>query len=229
MNSKIIVIIPAFNEENAVGKVVKAIPKDWVEEIVVVNNNSTDQTRQSAENQGALVLDQPIKGYGNACLKGIEYVKSKTEKPDIIVFLDADYSDYPEQLPELVKPILEEEMHMVIGSRALGKREGGSMTFPQVFGNWLATRLIRLFYGYRFTDLGPFRAIRWDKLMEINMQDKTFGWTVEMQVKAAKMKMKCTEVPMAYRNRIGKSKVSGTVYGTIMAGYKILYTIFKYL
>lgn len=229
MDSKIIIIIPAFNEENAVGKVVKAIPKDWVEEIVVVNNNSTDQTRQSAEKEGALVLDQPIKGYGNACLKGIEYIKSKAEKPDIIVFLDADYSDYPEQLPELVKPILEEKMDMVIGSRALGKREGGSMTFPQVFGNWLATRLIKLFYGYRFTDLGPFRAIRWDKLMEINMQDKTFGWTVEMQVKAAKMKMKCTEVPMAYRNRIGKSKVSGTVYGTVMAGYKILYTIFKYL
>ncbi|MGM0579096.1 MAG: glycosyltransferase family 2 protein [Bacteroidota bacterium] len=229
MDRKIIVIIPAFNEENAVGKVVKAIPKDWVEEVVVVNNNSTDQTRQAAEQEGALVLDQPIKGYGNACLKGIEYVKSKAEKPDVIVFLDADYSDYPEQLPDLVKPILEEKMDMVIGSRALGEREGGSMTFPQIFGNWLATRLIRLFYGYRFTDLGPFRAIRWDKLMEINMQDKTFGWTVEMQVKAAKMKMKCTEVPMAYRNRIGKSKVSGTVYGTVMAGYKILYTIFKYL
>ncbi|RUA37409.1 MAG: glycosyltransferase family 2 protein [Bacteroidetes bacterium] len=229
MDSIITVIIPAFNEENAVGKVVKAIPKDWVKEIVVVNNNSTDKTREAAEQEGALVLDQPIKGYGNACLKGIEYVKSKADKPDIIVFLDADYSDYPEQLPELVKPILEEKMDMVIGSRALGEREGGSMTFPQVFGNWLATRLILLFYGYRFTDLGPFRAIRWDKLMEMNMQDKTFGWTVEMQVKAAKMKMKCTEVPMAYRNRIGKSKVSGTVYGTVMAGYKILYTIFKYL
>lgn len=229
MDSIITVIIPAFNEENAVGKVVKAIPKDWVKEIVVVNNNSTDKTREAAEQEGALVLDQPIKGYGNACLKGIEYVKSKADKPDIIVFLDADYSDYPEQLPELVKPILEEKMDMVIGSRALGEREGGSMTFPQVFGNWLATRLILLFYGYRFTDLGPFRAIRWDKLMEMNMQDKTFGWTVEMQVKAAKMKMKCKEVPMAYRNRIGKSKVSGTVYGTVMAGYKILYTIFKYL
>lgn len=229
MDYKIVVIIPAFNEENAVGKVVKAIPKDCVEEIVVVNNNSTDQTRQSAEGEGALVLDQPIKGYGNACLKGIEYVKSKAQKPDIIVFLDADYSDYPEQLPELVKPILEDGMDMVIGSRALGEREGGSMTFPQLFGNWLATRLIRLFYGYRFTDLGPFRAIRWDKLIAIDMQDKTFGWTVEMQVKAAKMKLKCTEVPMSYRNRIGKSKVSGTVYGTVMAGYKILYTIFKYL
>jgi len=229
MDSKIVVIIPAFNEENAVGRVVKAIPTDWVEEIIVVNNNSTDNTRAAAEEQGALVLDQPIKGYGNACLKGIDYVKSKTEKPDVIVFLDADYSDYPEQLPEVVKPILEQGFDMVIGSRALGEREHGSMTFPQVFGNWLATRLIRLFYGYKFTDLGPFRAIRWDRLLDLNMQDKTFGWTVEMQVKAAKSKLKCTEVPMAYRNRIGKSKVSGTVYGTVMAGYKILYTIFKYL
>jgi glycosyltransferase involved in cell wall biosynthesis len=229
MDSKIVVIIPAFNEENAVGKVVNAIPKDWVEEIVVVNNNSTDKTREAAEQEGALVLDQPIKGYGNACLKGIEHVKSKQEKPDIIVFLDADFSDFPEQLPEVVRPILEKEMDMVIGSRALGEREGGSMTIPQVFGNWLATRLIKLFYGYHFTDLGPFRAIRWDSLMELNMQDKTFGWTVEMQVKAAKMKFNCTEVPMAYRNRIGKSKVSGTLYGTVMAGYKILYTIFKYL
>jgi len=229
MDSKIIVVIPAFNEENAVGKVVRAIPKEWVEEIIVVNNNSTDQTRQAAEKEGALVLDQPIKGYGNACLKGIEYLKSKEQKPDILVFLDADYSDYPEQLPEVVSPILEEGMDMVIGSRALGKREGGSMTFPQVFGNWLATRLIKIFYGYQFTDLGPFRAIRWDKLMELNMLDRTFGWTVEMQVKAAKNKLKTTEVPMTYRNRIGKSKVSGTVYGTIMAGYKILYTIFKYL
>jgi glycosyltransferase involved in cell wall biosynthesis len=229
MDSKIVVIIPAFNEENAVGKVINAIPKDWVEEIVVVNNASTDDTRIAAEKEGATVLDQPLKGYGNACLKGIEYVNDKSTKPSIIVFLDADYSDYPEQLPELVKPILEDQMDMVIGSRALGEREGGSMTFPQVFGNWLATRLIRLFYGYKFSDLGPFRAIRWDSLMQIEMQDKTFGWTVEMQVKAAKLKLKCTEVPMAYRNRIGKSKVSGTVYGTVMAGYKILYTIFKYL
>jgi glycosyltransferase involved in cell wall biosynthesis len=229
MNSKIVVIIPAFNEENAVGKVVKALPKHLVEQIIVVNNNSTDQTRAAAEQEGALVLDQPIKGYGNACLKGIEYVQSKEQKPDIIVFLDADYSDYPEQLPELVSPILEDSMDMVIGSRALGQREGGSMTFPQIFGNWLATQLIRLFYGYTFTDLGPFRAIRWNRLIELNMQDKTFGWTVEMQVKAAKKKFNCTEVAMQYRNRIGTSKVSGTVYGTVMAGYKILYTIFKYL
>ncbi|SMG33757.1 Glycosyltransferase involved in cell wall bisynthesis [Marivirga sericea] len=229
MNSKIVVIIPAFNEENAVGKVVKAIPKHLVDEIIVVNNNSTDRTREAAEQEGAIVLDQPTKGYGNACLKGIEYVQSKEQKPDIIVFLDADYSDYPEQLPELVKPVVDDGVDLVIGSRALGQREGGSMTIPQVFGNWLATRLIRLFYGYKFTDLGPFRAIRWNRLVELDMSDKTFGWTVEMQVKAAKKKFNCTEVPMQYRNRIGKSKVSGTVYGTVMAGYKILYTIFKYL
>jgi len=203
--------------------------KDSVEEIIVVNNNSTDKTRAAAELAGAIVLDEPIKGYGNACLKGLDYVSNKDSKPEIIVFLDADYSDYPEQLNELVAPIIENNMDMVIGSRALGNRESGSMTIPQVFGNWLATRLIRLFYGYQFTDLGPFRAIKWKKLQDLAMRDKTFGWTVEMQVKAAKKGLKCTEVPMKYRNRIGKSKVSGTVYGTFMAGYKILYTIFKYI
>ncbi|WKK79657.1 glycosyltransferase family 2 protein [Marivirga arenosa] len=229
MDSKIVVIIPAFNEENSVGKVVNDIPKDSVEEIIVVNNNSTDKTRAAAELAGAIVLDEPIKGYGNACLKGLDYVSNKDSNPEIIVFLDADYSDYPEQLNELVAPIIENNMDMVIGSRALGNRESGSMTIPQVFGNWLATRLIRLFYGYQFTDLGPFRAIKWEKLQDLAMSDKTFGWTVEMQVKAAKKGLKCTEVPMKYRNRIGKSKVSGTVYGTFMAGYKILYTIFKYL
>jgi len=229
MDSKIVVIIPAFNEENSVGKVVNDIPKDSVEEIIVVNNNSTDKTRAAAELAGAIVLDEPTKGYGNACLKGLDYVRNKDSKPEIIVFLDADYSDYPEQLNELVAPIIENNMDMVIGSRALGNRESGSMTIPQVFGNWLATRLIRLFYGYQFTDLGPFRAIKWEKLQDLAMSDKTFGWTVEMQVKAAKKGLKCTEVPMKYRNRIGKSKVSGTVYGTFMAGYKILYTIFKYI
>ncbi|WMN06296.1 glycosyltransferase family 2 protein [Marivirga arenosa] len=229
MDSKIVVIIPAFNEENSVGKVVNDIPKDSVEEIIVVNNNSTDKTRAAAELAGAIVLDEPIKGYGNACLKGLDYVSNKDSNPEIIVFLDADYSDYPEQLNELVAPIIENNMDMVIGSRALGNRESGSMTIPQVFGNWLATRLIRLFYGYQFTDLGPFRAIKWEKLQDLAMSDKTFGWTVEMQVKAAKKGLKCTEVPMKYRNRIGKSKVSGTVYGTFMAGYKILYTIFKYI
>jgi hypothetical protein len=143
--------------------------------------------------------------------------------------LDADYSDYPEELPSLVKPILDSDMDLVIGSRALGKREKGSMTFPQIFGNWLATSLLKLFYGVRFSDLGPFRAIRYSALQEIGMVDTNYGWTVEMQLKAAKLKMKCTEVPVTYRNRIGVSKVSGTVKGAFGAGYKILYTIFKYL
>lgn len=226
---KISVIIPAFNEENAVGLVVKAIPKNWVDQIIVVNNASTDATRFSAEKEGALVIDQPLKGYGNACLKGIDYLATMKEAPEIVVFLDADYSDYPEELPELVRPIIEDNLDIVIGSRALGNRDSGSMTFPQVFGNWLATRLLKLFYNYRFTDLGPFRAIKYTALLNLQMVDKTYGWTVEMQVKAAKQKLNCAEVPVNYRNRIGTSKVSGTVKGAVSAGYKILYTIFKYL
>jgi len=229
MHPKTVVIIPAFNEENAVGKVVAAIPKELVEEIIVVNNASTDDTRKRAEEQGATVVDQPVKGYGNACLKGIEYIKVKEINPEIVIFIDADFSDYPEEMPLLIKPITDEGYDMVIGSRALGKRQRGSMTFPQVFGNWLATNLIKLFYNVNFTDLGPFRSIRYNKLLEIDMQDKTYGWTVEMQVKAAKHQLKCTEVPVNYKTRIGKSKVSGTVKGTILAGYKILYTIFRYL
>jgi glycosyltransferase involved in cell wall biosynthesis len=229
MHPKTVVIIPAFNEENAVGKVVRAIPKEWVDKIIVVNNASTDDTRKRAEVEGAIVIDQPIKGYGNACLKGINYIKENDLQPEIVVFIDADFSDYPEEMPLLIKPITEEGYDMVIGSRALGNRQRGSMTIPQVFGNWLATNLIKLFYKVNFTDLGPFRSIRYNKLLAINMQDKTYGWTVEMQVKAAKHQLKCTEVPVNYKTRIGTSKVSGTVKGTIMAGYKILYTIFRYL
>jgi len=229
MQAKTVVIIPAFNEENAVGKVVQAIPKELVQAIIVVNNASTDDTRKNAEANGATVIDQPKKGYGNACLKGIEYIKSNQLNPDIVVFLDADFSDYPEEMPLLINPIIAENYDMVIGSRALGNRESGSMTIPQIFGNWLATNLIKLLYRESFTDLGPFRSIKYEQLLAINMVDKTFGWTVEMQVKAAKNKLKCTEVPVNYKTRIGKSKVSGTVKGTIMAGYKILFTIFRYL
>lgn len=223
------VVIPANNEEASIGLVVRDIPKDLVSEIIVVNNASTDSTATVAREAGATVLDEPTPGYGNACLKGIGYVAAQEQKTDILVFLDGDYSDYPEELPGVVAPILEGEMDMVIGSRALGSRESGSMTFPQVFGNWLATTLIRLFYGVRFTDLGPFRAIRFDKLLEINMVDRTYGWTVEMQVKAARHKLKTTEVSVNYKKRIGVSKVSGTIKGTVMAGYKIIWTIFKYL
>lgn len=223
------VIIPAFNEENAVGNVVKDIPKELVREIIVVNNNSTDKTAINAINAGATVLEEHNMGYGNACLKGMAHVAQKENKPDIIVFLDADYSDYPEEMVDVIKPIIEQNMDMVIGSRALGNLEKGAMTPQQIFGNWLATFLLKLFYGVKYTDLGPFRAIKYDSLIALGMKDITYGWTVEMQVKAAKQKMNCCEVPVTYRVRIGFSKVSGTVKGTIGAGYKIITTIFKYL
>lgn len=223
------VIIPAYNEEASIGRVLGDIPRDFVRDIIVCNNGSTDNTAQVATSNGATVVHQPISGYGNACLKGIDHIKSKNEKPDIIVFLDGDYSDHPEEMIDLVKPILNENCDLVIGSRALGDLEAGAMMPQQIFGNWLATTLIRIFYKYEFTDLGPFRAIRYDRLMEIDMQDRDFGWTVEMQVKAAKYKLKCTEVPVKYRQRIGVSKVSGTIKGTILAGHKILWTIFKLL
>ena len=224
------VIIPAYNEEESIGKVVTDIPKDLVRDILVCNNASTDSTKSVATEAGAIVLDQPMKGYGNACLKGIEYLKNKPveEQPDIVIFIDGDYSDHPEEMPSLVQPILDGQ-DMVIGSRALGNMESGAMMPQQIFGNWLATNLIRLFYNYNFTDLGPFRSIKWKKLVEIDMQDRDFGWTVEMQVKAAKYKLKCIEVPVTYRRRIGVSKVSGTIRGTILAGHKILWTIFKLL
>jgi glycosyltransferase involved in cell wall biosynthesis len=223
------VIIPAFNEQNAVGKVVNALPKENILEIVVVDNNSQDKTRQAAKEAGATVINETFQGYGAACLCGINYFNARPIKPEVIVFVDADYSDYPEEMSKIVQPIEDNNVHMVIGSRALGNRQSGAMTIPQVFGNWLATRLIRLFFGFKFTDLGPFRAIRMDKLIGLNMQDKTYGWTVEMQVKAIKQGLICSEVPVSYRNRVGVSKISGTVKGTVLAGYKILATIFKYL
>lgn len=228
-DKKIVVIIPAFNEENAVGNVIKDIPKNIVSEIIVVNNNSNDLTKANAKAAGAIVIDEPKQGYGNACLKGLAFVAQMNIKPDIIVFIDADYSDYPQELELLIKPILTNNIDMVIGSRVLGKREKKSMLPQQIFGNWLATSLLKLFYKVSYTDLGPFRAIKYQQLLVLNMNDKTYGWTVEMQLKAAKHKLKITEVPVSYRVRIGHSKVSGTIKGTIMAGYKILFTIFKYL
>lgn len=226
---KILVIIPAFNEENGVGHVIKEIPKDIVSEIVVVNNASTDNTERIAKEAGATVLRESIPGYGRACLKGIAYAQQLETRPSIIVFLDADHSDYPEEMVELLKPIQEGKADLVIGSRAMGQKESGSMTPQQIFGNWLATFLLRILYRVRFTDLGPFRAIRFESLMLLDMQDKTYGWTVEMQLKAAKIGLRCTEVPVRYRKRIGFSKISGTVKGTVMAGYKIISTIFRYL
>ena len=226
-NRVIDVIIPAFNEEDSIGNVIEEIPRSLVRDIIVCNNGSTDGTKVKALSLGATVLDQPLKGYGNACLKGIDHLEKKADKPDIVVFLDGDYSDYPEELPKVVEPILSNGYDMVIGSRATGNMERGAMLPQQVFGNWLATTLIKLIYKYEFTDLGPFRAITYNGLQLLKMEDKDFGWTVEMQVKAAKHNLKCTEVPVRYRKRIGKSKVSGTIKGTILAGHKILWTIFK--
>lgn len=226
------VLIPAWNEEASLPLVLQDIPKNWVRHIVVCDNGSTDRTAAVAREQGAMVVTQNERGYGNACLAGIRYLSGlpTSEQPEIVVFLDGDYSDYPDELPMVVGPIINDKMDMVIGSRRLGNMEPGAMTFPQRFGNWLAPLLIRWFFGYRFSDLGPFRAIRWDKLLALGMEDRNFGWTVEMQVKAAKQQLACTEVPVRYRKRaMGKSKVSGTVKGAFKAGVKILSTIFKEL
>lgn len=227
MPSEIVVIIPAFNEEASIGKVIKDVPP-VVSEIIVVSNNSTDATEEVAKDAGATVLREPRKGYGYACLKGIDYLKSKTSQPEIVVFLDGDYSDHPEELLQIIAPIIENEIDLVIGARVPQLREKGSMTYPQIFGNGLATFLMKIFFNSRFTDLGPFRAIKYKKLLSLNMEDKTYGWTVEMQLKALKRNYTYTEVPVNYRNRIGTSKVSGTVKGAIFAGVKILGWIFKY-
>lgn len=221
------VVIPAYNEEESIGKVLSDIPSELVREVIVCNNNSSDNTKSVALENGATVVDQKLKGYGNACLKGLEHIAGKSESPDVVVFIDGDYSDHPEEMDKIIRPIKEEGYEMVIGSRALGNLERGSMQPQQIFGNWLATTLIKIFYKKVFTDLGPFRAITYDALKRIDMQDKDFGWTVEMQVKAAKMGIRFTEVPVSYRKRIGVSKVSGTVKGTILAGHKIIWTIFK--
>ena len=221
------VIIPAYNEENSIVKVLNEIP-NIVSEVIVVDNNSTDTTSANAKNAGATVLFEEKKGYGYACLKGLNYIQNQEIKPDIIVFLDGDYSDYPEELLKIINPIIADTVDFVIGARVPALREFGSMTPQQVFGNWLACFLMKLFFNSKFTDLGPFRAIKYDKLLELSMQDKTYGWTVEMQLKALKKGFSYIEIPVRYKNRIGVSKVSGTVNGTIMAGIKIIGWIFKY-
>lgn len=227
MNPIIKVIIPAYNEQDSITNVINDIP-NIVDETIVISNNSNDNTEINAKKAGATVLSEPKKGYGYACLKGIDYISKLEQKPKIIVFLDGDYSDYPEQLTEILAPILKDDIDFVIGARVEKLRETGSMTPQQIFGNWLATFLMKLFYGANFSDLGPFRAIKYNKLLALEMEDKTYGWTVEMQLKVLKQKMSYKEIPVKYRNRIGVSKVSGTVKGSIFAGIKILTWIFKY-
>lgn len=221
------VIIPAYNEEESISKVIRALPDTLINEVVVVNNNSTDNTETEAVNAGATVLRESFRGYGAACLKGIEYLKPKS--PDIVVFLDGDYSDYPEEIELLISPVLKDNYDFVIGSRVTGNSETGSFPFHSRLGNILSGILINLFWKVKYTDLGPFRAIRFNKLLELNMKDLWYGWTVEMQIKAAKHKLRIKEVPVSYRKRIGKSKVSGTVKGSVMAGTIILKTIFVQL
>lgn len=219
--NRISVIIPAINEEKSIGKVIKAIP-DWVDEIIVVDNGSVDKTPKVAQSTGAKVLVEKRRGYGAACLTGI----ANLNEPDIVVFLDGDYSDYPEEMHILVDPIKNGEADMVIGSRILGNAQKGALTAQARFGNWLSCKLIYLFWKVRYTDLGPFRAIRFSALKHLNMHDPNYGWTVEMQIKAVQKGVKPMEVPVSYRKRIGKSKVSGTIRGVILAGAKILAVIF---
>ena len=217
------IIIPALNEEESIGKVIADIP-DFVDEVIVVDNGSDDDTISKAESAGATVLSENEIGYGAACLKGIDYAKDKT---DIIIFLDGDYSDYPSEMNLIVEPIINENYDFVLGSRIIGKHSKDALLPQAVFGNKLASFLIKLFWGYTFTDLGPFRAITTDSLLKLNMVDRNYGWTVEMQIKAAKRKLKSKEVPVSYRKRIGESKVTGTIKGTVKASIKILYVIFR--
>lgn len=227
MNPIIKVIIPAYNEGNSIAHVIHDIPA-IVNEVIVISNNSTDNTEINAKNAGATVLQENRKGYGYACLKGMDYIANQEVAPEIVVFLDGDYSDHPEQLTEIIAPIIHEDIDFVIGARVKKFREKGAVTPQQIFGNWLACFLMKLFFKAKFTDLGPFRAIKYHKLLTLNMVDKTYGWTVEMQLKALKQGLSYVEIPVKYRARIGVSKVSGTVKGSIFAGIKILGWIFKY-
>ena len=221
-----LVIIPAFNEARAIGRVIGDIPQGLVDEVVVVNNASTDETVQNALNAGATVIDEPRRGYGSACLAGIAFAREVN--PEIIVFLDGDYSDHPDEMNSLIAPIERQDADMVIGSRTIGVREPGAMLPQAIVGNKLACFLMRLLWGAHYTDLGPFRAIRFSDLLHLDMQDQTYGWTIEMQIKAKLAEMKVIEVPVSYRKRTGVSKITGTVKGTIKASVKILWTVLRF-
>ncbi len=225
----IAVLIPALDEERSIGRVLGDLPAAWIDEVLVIDNGSTDRTAELARASGATVVYEPRRGYGSACLRGLdELARRDGGPPDIVVFLDADYSDHPNELPKLIWPILEGTHDFVLGSRLAGRRERGAMPPQSVWGNRLACFLMKRLWGTRYTDLGPFRAIRWDSLRRIGMVDRDYGWTIEMQIKAGRCRLRTLEVPVSYRSRIGRSKISGTVKGTIQAGSKILWTIARY-
>ncbi|HEV8718595.1 MAG TPA: glycosyltransferase family 2 protein [Candidatus Binatia bacterium] len=227
LHPRIAVLIPALNEEVSLAHVLSDLPREVVEEVVVIDNGSADRTTEVARAGGATVLSEPRRGYGSACLAGIAYLKARD--PDIVVFLDADYSDYPDELPAIVRPIVAEGYDFVIGSRTKGEAEPGALLFQARFGNALATSLIYWLYGFPYSDLGPFRAIRLPALLKLGMTDCTYGWNVEMQIKAVRQGLRIAEVPVRYRKRAGgESKVSGTIKGTLLAGWKILWTVFRY-
>lgn len=215
------VIIPALNEERSIALVLKAVPA-IADGVIVADNGSTDATAAAARSLGATVVEEPRRGYGAACLRGMAALPPDT---GIVVFLDGDFSDHPEEMESLVDPIRQGRADLVIGSRVLGRREKGALLPVALFGNWLATRLIRWGWGFAYTDLGPFRAIRYETLMALDMQDRDFGWTVEMQVRALSLGFRAAEVPVSYRKRIGVSKISGTLSGSWRAGKKILFII----
>ena len=221
------VVIPAFNEEESLPLVLAAVPRPPVRRVVVCDNNSTDATARVAAAGGAVVVRESRPGYGSACLRALDHLRND-DPPDVVVFLDGDYSDHPEELPGVVEPILAGKADVVIGSRVLGDHQPGALLPQARAGNLVACLLIRLLYRHRYTDLGPFRAIRWDRFEQLRMSDPDFGWTAEMQVKALKLGLRVREVPVSYRKRVGVSKITGTLYGTVMAGYKILWTVLRY-
>jgi len=220
---KTVVLIPALNEEASIGHVVRAIPRELESQVIVVDNGSSDRTADVARDAGALVITEPRRGYGRACLTGIRAAASFG--PDTIVFLDGDFSDKPEEMMHILAALEDGSADLVVGSRTLGTRERGALLPQAILGNRVACTLIRIIWGVRFTDLGPFRAIRYDSLQDLNMKDENYGWTVEMQIKAARQGLRCREVPVSYRKRIGQSKGTGTLSGTLKASFVILKTI----
>jgi glycosyltransferase involved in cell wall biosynthesis len=222
---KAVLIIPALNEAPAIGLTLERVPRGLYKQIIVSDNGSTDRTAEIARQAGATVVSEPHRGYGSACLRALA---SLPPEVDTVVFMDADSSDDPSEAASLLEPILKGRADLVLGSRTLGIAEKGALQPHQRFGNELATFLIRVLFGHRYTDLGPFRAIRLDALQKLDMQDRNYGWTIEMQIKAVQQKLRIEEIPVSYRNRIGVSKVSGNLRASIMAGIKILWTVFRY-